>query len=283
MAEKRIIDPDLGLIRKVKAAGGDTLKNCYQCATCSVVCNLSPTDKPFPRKEMIWAQWGQTDRLMADPDVWLCHQCNDCSAKCPRGARPGDVLAAIRTYAYEHFAFPRFMGRSLPKPAALPLLLLVPTLVMIACIMLTAPRLADGSFEFMSSSTIDFNLFLPHSSVDAVFVFGNILIFLFAAIGFKRFWNALQSNHPGGKASFIGGLIAIVGEIATHKRFSECEANKARWTGHILLLYGFLGAMMTTGAVFVFIFIPHSSQSYDKEHIKEQRVSVPVCAFRFTI
>jgi len=100
MAEAQLVQPDLDLIRRVRRRGGDTLKQCYQCATCSVVCNLSPEDSPFPRKEMLWAGWGQRDRLLADPDVWLCHQYNDCTTHCPRGVRPGDVLAAIPMLAY---------------------------------------------------------------------------------------------------------------------------------------------------------------------------------------
>ena len=56
MANGQLIEPNLEFIRDIKTAGGDTLKSCYQCATCSVVCNLSPEDKPFPRKEMLMAQ-----------------------------------------------------------------------------------------------------------------------------------------------------------------------------------------------------------------------------------
>ena len=73
------VDPDLDFIKKLKESGGDTLKKCMQCANCSVACPLSPDSKPFPRKEMIWAGWGLRDKLAANPDVWMCHQCNDLS------------------------------------------------------------------------------------------------------------------------------------------------------------------------------------------------------------
>jgi quinone-modifying oxidoreductase subunit QmoC len=260
MADRRVIEPDLDFIREVKRAGGDTLKKCYQCATCSVVCNLSTVDRPFPRKEMILSGWGQTDELIRDPDLWLCYQCNDCSTRCPREAKPGDVLAAIRAWVYQKYSFPSFMGKALANKSALPLLILAPVLFLAACVYFFAPTNPDGSFVFMNSEIVDFDIFLPHSSVDALFVVGNVLIFLFAAIGFSRFWKALNGRGETSNMSFVQALTATVKEITFHSRFRECEANKPRATGHMLLLGGFVGAMITTGCVFVFVFIPHYLQ-----------------------
>lgn len=257
MAGGRLVEPDLDFIREVKTAGGETVKKCFQCATCSVVCNQSPDENPFPRKEMILTGWGQKDRIIGNPNVWLCYQCNDCTTYCPRGARPGDVLAAVRSYIYKNLAFPSFMGKALASPRVLPLLLLLPIIILGACVAAFAPRAEDGGFLFLQSGVIDFNIFLPHSSVDALFVFGNILIFILAAVGFVRFWKLLNKNAAESKTSFISSLFSTIKEILSHGKFSDCGVNRARAVAHIILFYGFIGAMITTGAVFIFIFIPH--------------------------
>ncbi len=259
MASVEMTPPDMGFIKELRSAGGADVNKCYQCATCCAVCNLSPADRPFPRKEMLMAQWGQADQLISDPDIWLCYQCGDCTTYCPRGARPGDALAAVRSSIYKRASFPSFMGKALAKPSALPILFLVPALILMACILAFAPQ-TNGSYDFLTSSVIDYNIFLPHSSVDALFVFGNILIFIFAAIGFLRFWKGLQIDGQPRKLSFVSALMKTVIEIISHSRFNKCEANKARYLGHMVLMFGFVGAMITTGCVFVFIFIPHYLQ-----------------------
>jgi quinone-modifying oxidoreductase subunit QmoC len=243
MANEKAIEPDLGFIKEIKKSGGDSVKKCFQCATCSVTCNLSPSENPFPRKEMIFAQWGQSDRLITDPDLWLCHQCNDCSEKCPRGAKPGDVLAAIRNYAYKRYAFPSFMGRALANPLALPLLILFPMLLIYGMM-----STFTGGNPAALSGAIQFSKFIPQAWIEYLFISGNLLIFLFAFAGLWRFWNALQ---PVGKSNpaigFVPSLIVTLKEIALHKNFRECEANKARYVAHMLVLFGFIGAMITAG------------------------------------
>jgi quinone-modifying oxidoreductase subunit QmoC len=168
------------------------------------------------------------------------------------------VLAAVRSFTYKHFAFPSFMGKALSSAKALPLLVLIPIVIMLGCILLTAPKAADGGFLFMKASEpVDFNIFLPHSSVDALFVFGNILIFILAATGFVRFWKMLKSRGDRSQLSFGQAVGQTFGEIVSHTKFRDCGANHPRAIAHMMVLFGFIGAMVTTGLVLVFVFIPH--------------------------
>jgi nitrate reductase gamma subunit/ferredoxin len=129
MADTYVIEPDLDFIKKVGALGGEDLKKCYQCATCSVACPISPDTKPFPRKEMIAASWGLKDKLVGNSDIWLCHNCGDCSTRCPREAKPADVLAAVRAYTIEDYAQPKVLARAMKDPKKLPILLAIPAVL----------------------------------------------------------------------------------------------------------------------------------------------------------
>ena len=252
MSETQVIKPDRRFIRKVKAYGGDTVEKCYQCATCSVVCELAPEDHPFPRKEMIWTQWGLRERLMTDPDVWLCHQCSDCTVNCPRGARPGDVMAAIRRVAFEFFAFPGFMGKLLASPAGLPVLILIPLLVIGGLMMVHI----GGDFNHLLSEPVEYGAFIPHGWIEMLFISGNVLIFLFAAVGLAKFYRGmLQSWDVKPKQGFNSAVIAAALDVAFHSRFSNCKTASYRKTAHMLVFFGFFGAFATAGLALILMLI----------------------------
>jgi quinone-modifying oxidoreductase subunit QmoC len=223
MADAALIKPDTGFIRRVLASGGGDLKKCYQCATCSVACELSQDEAPFPRKQMIEAQWGLTDRLMTDPAVWLCYNCGKCTERCPRGARPGDVLGAVRREVVRHFAVPRFLGALVANPKALPLLFLLPALIF-AAVVLWAPK-PDNQTAF------EFAGVFPITVLEILFFAVSGFALLAFLVGIVRFARGLPA---------VSALPGALREIATHRRFSECQEPFMR-AAHLLTFWGFMG------------------------------------------
>jgi len=226
-----LLQPDGRFIQEVIAGGGADLKKCYQCATCSAVCQLAPEDAPFPRKQMIAAQWGLKERLVGDPAIWLCHNCGDCTAECPRGARPGDVFSALRAQAIRHFAFPGWLGALAASPKGLPLLLLLPVLIFSGLALAAAQEPHAGEMEFA-------HLF-PIPQLEALFFSIAALAVLAFAISAIRFVRALRA--AGARGSLAAGLLPALKEIATHERFAQCGRAQNRRLGHLLTLWGFLG------------------------------------------
>ncbi|MDA8160140.1 MAG: quinone-interacting membrane-bound oxidoreductase complex subunit QmoC [Desulfobacteraceae bacterium] len=255
------INSDLQFIKYLKGAGGDTLKKCYQCATCSVVCPLSSDQKPFPRKEMIWAQWGLKDKLVADPDVFLCHQCGDCTAYCPRGAKPGDVLGAIRAYAYTYYGFPSGLAKLASSSSNLPILIGLP-----AAIILVLWYISGGMH--LPEGTIDFGKFFGewhfHYLSKTVFFIDAIMLpaaglALFSAYkGVSALWAKMAAGletKPGFRPScpqFAKEFLwPAVQEIISHKRFNECGVNQDRVRGHKPLMLAFIGLLIVTTYGFI--------------------------------
>ncbi|HKM80504.1 MAG TPA: quinone-interacting membrane-bound oxidoreductase complex subunit QmoC [Candidatus Acidoferrum sp.] len=237
MASTLLVQPDTEFIHRVVAAGGGGLKKCFQCATCSSVCSLSGAGSPFPRKQMIEAQWGLKNRLMADPAVWLCYNCGDCTSKCPRDARPGQVMAAIRTEFIKRFAFPRFMGSLVSSPKALPLLLALPILILYA--------IAVWPLRSGAASAWEFAFLFPQSRLEALFFTVSGLVLAVFVAGVIQFLGALRAS--GANGAILPALGPVLAEILTHRRFSQCSTEKERYWGHLLVFSGFVGlAIMGT-------------------------------------
>jgi quinone-modifying oxidoreductase subunit QmoC len=230
MAEAMTVRPDVGFIKEVLKSGGSDLKKCYQCATCSVVCTLSPEEAPFPRKQMIEAQWGLKEKLISDPALWLCHNCGDCTTRCPRGAKPGEVFGAMRNQAIQHFAAPRFLGRAVANPKTWPLLF-VPGALVFGALALWGPKEVTAPREFA-------NVFPLHVLEPLFFVICGLVLLAFA-VGLVRFVKALRG--AGANGAILSGLVPSLVEIMTHKRFKDCGKEKNRFWGHLLTLWGFAG------------------------------------------
>ncbi|MDO5484115.1 MAG: quinone-interacting membrane-bound oxidoreductase complex subunit QmoC [Desulfovibrionaceae bacterium] len=256
------LKPDTDFTRALTEAGGESLKKCFQCATCSVACPMAPANAPYPRKEMVWASWGLKDKLQADVDLWLCHNCGNCSDLCPRGAKPADMMAAARNVIYKDLTAPSIVGKWMSKPSGLPFLFGIPALLWLVVWWISAcfnggewfPRAADGRIVFGQ-------IFYGDYTIDPIFMvtfFGACFILL---RGVMKLWAMFK---PKGSLAVIGKTKCWIwhlwdvlwDELITHRKFDDCDEGPAvtksapnRKTGHMLLVYSFVILAFVTAVV----------------------------------
>ncbi|MCL2124301.1 MAG: quinone-interacting membrane-bound oxidoreductase complex subunit QmoC [Desulfovibrionaceae bacterium] len=255
MAQCAQIQPDLDFVREIRAAGGESLKKCYQCATCAVACPISPVNNPYPRKEMVWASWGLKDKLMNDVDLWLCHNCGDCADLCPRGARPADLMAAARNMVYKDLTSPSIVGRWMSSVKGLPFMVAIPAFLWLFVWAVRSgikgswfPRAADGRIVFGE-------IFYGDYTIDPIFIitfFGSLYIL------YRGTMKLLERFKPEGAVLMLGSVKpwymhlwdVLLEEIVTHKKFQDCGADKAdRKFGHMALFYSFAILAVVTAIV----------------------------------
>ncbi len=245
MAEQ-IVSPDLNFVKEVIAAGADSLKKCYQCSTCTVVCEVTPNNKPFPRKEMLYAQWGMKDQLITNPDIWLCHQCSDCTAFCPRGAKPGEVLGAVRKVTIKEYSGPRFMAELTSNPKYALLLFAIPVAIFLV-ILGAIGHLDLTAISLNENGVIAFPEFIPDIYVDMIMVPTAGFAALVFLLAITKYWSAMAASAGGvGGGDIVNSITGTLIDIFTHKKFSACGVAKDRKVSHLLVFYSFIGLAITT-------------------------------------
>jgi len=214
---------------------------------------------------MIAASWGLKDRLVCNADIWLCHNCGDCSTMCPRGAKPGDVLGAVRSYAIEEYATPKSLGRMVNDPKMLPVLLLIP-----AVLFLILGGIIDTAFGVNwlnfspAGEEISHSKFFNTWLVDLIFVPTSFWVVAIFGLGLSRFMKDIHENALiEGKTDkekieakgFLAALWRILPTILKHKKFSECGENENRATSHMMVFYSFIGLFIVTNCFFFSLYV----------------------------
>ena len=290
MAEKYLAQPDLNFIKEVRELGGESLNKCFQCATCTIACPIAPEDSPFPRKEMIAASWGLKDKLITSGDIWLCHECGDCSDLCPRDAKPGDVLSAIRSVAITEYARPKFLAKAVNNPKALPFLIGIPAIwfAILAIITMyagdTMTKIFHGVFGDIlggrfhwapahEAGVISHADFFSTWFVDLTFLPAAAFAAIVFALGLKDFIGNMHENAIlEGKTNkkkievvdFLKALGKVIIPVLKHNKFNECEANKDRSTPHMMVLFSFIGLFIVTNIFFFTLYVLNSHAPYSQ-------------------
>ena len=80
--------------------GGENIKKCFSCGTCTAGCPVSEVDESFnPRKIIRMVLLGMKKEVLSSKVIWYCCSCYTCYAQCPQNVKFTDVMAALRHLA----------------------------------------------------------------------------------------------------------------------------------------------------------------------------------------
>jgi heterodisulfide reductase subunit C len=91
---------DLEFMDQVHAIpGGDAIKRCIQCGTCSGTCPVSWAMDASPRRIIAMVRAGMRDKVLSSNTIWTCASCYSCTARCPQEIKITDVMYILKRLA----------------------------------------------------------------------------------------------------------------------------------------------------------------------------------------
>jgi heterodisulfide reductase subunit C len=83
-----------------KMHGGEKLKQCFQCGTCTSDCPIARfSDSYRPRSIIRMTQLGLKDRVLSSDTLWLCAACFTCTDRCPQDVEVATIIRILRNMA----------------------------------------------------------------------------------------------------------------------------------------------------------------------------------------
>ncbi|QEE17384.1 CoB--CoM heterodisulfide reductase subunit C [Promethearchaeum syntrophicum] len=76
----------------------DFMKACYQCGTCSGSCP-SGRRTAIRTRQLIRESLLNIEKVLADPDIWMCTTCFTCFERCPRSLPTTNIILKLRNLA----------------------------------------------------------------------------------------------------------------------------------------------------------------------------------------
>jgi heterodisulfide reductase subunit C len=87
--------------------GGDRLRRCIQCGTCSGSCPVSYAMDVQPRQLVAHFRAGSLETILRSRTIWLCASCYACTVQCPAGIKVTDLIYGLKRMALERRAHDR--------------------------------------------------------------------------------------------------------------------------------------------------------------------------------
>jgi quinone-modifying oxidoreductase subunit QmoC len=168
-------------------------------------------------------------------------------------------MASLRAMMVEKLAFPAFMGSLVGNvKKTWPLLVFGPILFwMLLLGVATQFQMGEVHHGLIPGPTMGqffYDQYVPHILIYSVYFTAVGLVCLALFTSGMKLWK-LMGDKQKRSGNFIGALIGAFIAIALHNKFSSCDRGvvKRRW-GHFLVMWGFVGAAVTSGFAVVYLY-----------------------------
>jgi heterodisulfide reductase subunit C len=87
--------------------GGEKLRKCIQCGTCTGSCPVSYAMDISPREVIARFRAGDIESLLRSRTIWTCASCYNCTVRCPAEIKITDLLYALKRMSMDQGIHPK--------------------------------------------------------------------------------------------------------------------------------------------------------------------------------
>jgi nitrate reductase gamma subunit len=189
---------------------------------------------------MRYAQLGQADKILTSPEPWLCYYCGDCSAKCPRGADPGETMMVMRRYLTARYDWTGFARKFYTSEAfEIAAIAVVAILVGVGLLIwgFNAPKpdwLHPDINSIWPSEHIEI-ADLGMAAILSFFLLSNVFRCFKFVMGDLAFKVPLKLYASEAKELLV--------HVLTQKRFGKCT-DRMQWFVHLMIMTGYASVFL---------------------------------------
>ncbi|RKX71077.1 heterodisulfide reductase [candidate division WOR-3 bacterium] len=91
----------MSLLKEVLSRpGGEEIRRCFACSTCSGSCPVREIDGRFnPRRIIRMVLLDLKEEVLKSDFIWYCTTCNSCQERCPQGVRIYNIMNILKNIA----------------------------------------------------------------------------------------------------------------------------------------------------------------------------------------
>lgn len=218
----------------------DSVK-CLNCGTCTITCDLTSDSASFPRRPIQFALLGLKELVFESIEPWLCHDCGDCSTKCPQQAEPRESLATLRRYLIAQYDWTGLSAKILQSRAwAIGSLVFTGILVLLLAVLYHSHVVGLSLRELSATPMKLDHMFGTITWFTLVVILAPFLILLSHAYRMYRFTMGRGAGASIPLSLFLSEAKTFFLHLSTQTGMRKCPEpeRKTRWAKHLMLAAG---------------------------------------------